>query len=670
LFALLTALVPVGVTATVAHAITPDVSCDAAGTHCAGYFAARDGVKLAWQVYLPGPPDQGPYPTVLDYSGYEPASTFFDGLKDRFLERGYAVAGVNVRGTGCSGGKFDYFEEQEWLDGYDAVEFLATRTNWSNGDIGMVGKSYPGITPLFVAPTRPPHLRAIVPGAFFSDSYRDVAYPGGIQNVVFVAGWSLASQPANTADQVFSGISGLDQQCIQAQAEHGQNPPHNPFLTLNEHPYDDADPYHVRGPYLLAKDVQVPVLVQLAWQDEELAARGIDYVNRLPAGVPWRAVLSNGDHSAYYKATPLAEITRFLSFYLKKQVPSGDACASAGDYAAALACYQGEPRVAVLNDLDHNGNETFVHRHASWPVTESVDRWFLHEGGALTHGASGASEAATSYNYTPSVGSNSYGTKRDFQSRIPGDDIDFWQERPPAGSIATFTTPPFAQDTLYTGNGSLDLWLSSTAPDTDLEIMVTELRPDGSGGWLEQYVQKGWLRASHRKLDAAQSTALRPYQTHQALDVQPLVPTIATEMRVELFPFSQVFRAGRRLRLTIEAPSTKPELWGFAPLPAEARNSIYTDAAHPSSLALPLVPLTDGLRAQIAGHPEATCANLGSAASGFTRSLTNQPCRAVTLEDTLPATDVPELPIPVLMPLVALAVFGVVLVRRRRTSLS
>jgi MYXO-CTERM domain-containing protein len=259
------------------------------------------------------------------------------------------------------------------------------------------------------------------------------------------------------------------------------------------------------------------------------------------------------------------------------------------------------------------------------------------------------------------VGSNSYGTKKDFQSRIPGDDMDFWQERPPAGTTASFTTPTFSTDSLYTGNGSVDLWLSSTAVDTDLEVMLTELRPDGSGGWLEEYVQKGWLRASHRKLDDAQSTPLRPYQTHQALDAQPLVPGTPTKMRVELFPFSQVVRAGRRLRLTIEAPSVKPELWGFAALPAGAQNTIYTDAVHASSVSLPIVPLDAGTTFPA----EAPCGDLGDAASGFTRQLTNQPCRA---DDAAadPGTDVPEVPYAVLLPFAALLIGGTALHRRRR----
>jgi putative CocE/NonD family hydrolase len=640
------------------------------GTHCGGYFqssaATGQSVLLAWQVYTPDPAKfgPGPYPTVLDYSGYEPATTFFDGIKDTFLNQGYAVAGVNVRGTGCSAGKFDYFEPVEWQDGYDAIEFLSAQP-WNGGlGVAMVGKSYPGITPVFVAPTQPPHLRAIVPGAFFADSYRDVGYPGGIQNVVFVAGWSLASQPANTADQVFGGLSGLDQNCIAAQVDHGQSPPHNPFIQMNSHPFDDADPYQDRGPYLLAnKDeatrVTVPVMAQLAWQDEELAARAIDYVDRLPKTTPWRAVLMNGAHDAYYGKTSLNEIFRFLSFYLKKQVPTGDACT--GTYDEALACYQAEPRVAILNDVNQNKVETSITRHATWPVTDQVDKWFLRAGGQLTKAGPGAAEPATPYSYVPGLGSNSYGTKKDFQSRIPGDDMDFWQERPPAGTTASFTTPTFSKDSLYTGNGSVDLWLSSTAVDTDLEVMLTELRPDGNGGWLEEYVQKGWLRASHRKLDDAQSTPLRPYQTHQATDVQPLVPGTPTAMRVELFPFSQVVRAGRRLRLTIEAPSIKPELWGFAALPAGAQNTIYTDAVHPSSVSLPIVPLDAGTTFPA----EAPCGDLGDATSGFTRQLTNQPCRADTAA-TDPGTDVPEVPYAVLLPFAALLIGGTALHRRRR----
>ena len=82
-----------------------------------------------------------------------------------------------MRGTGCSGGAFDYFEELQDLDGYDAIETLAHQT-WSNGNVGMVGISYMGISQLFVAQTRPPHLRAITPLSVIADTVRSTLAPG------------------------------------------------------------------------------------------------------------------------------------------------------------------------------------------------------------------------------------------------------------------------------------------------------------------------------------------------------------------------------------------------------------------------------------------------------------------------------------------------------------
>src|SRR5205807_6907045 len=97
-------------------------------------------------------------------------------------------------------------------------------------------------------------------------------------------------------------------------------------------------------------------------------------------------------------------------------------------------------------------------------------------------------------------------------------------------------------------------------------------------------------RASPRKLDPRQRTATRPYQTQQQADQEFLTPGTPTPMRIEIFPFGHVFRAGSRIRVWIEGPKFLPELWGFAALPVPATNLVYHDAAHPSSLALPILP--------------------------------------------------------------------------------
>ena len=97
---------------------------------------------------------------------------------------GYAVVDVNMRGTGCSGGAFDYFERLQSLDGYDVVETVARQPWVLNGKVGMVGVSYGGISQLFVGATAPPHLAAITPLSVI-DNTATTLYPGGMLNTGF-----------------------------------------------------------------------------------------------------------------------------------------------------------------------------------------------------------------------------------------------------------------------------------------------------------------------------------------------------------------------------------------------------------------------------------------------------------------------------------------------------
>ena len=155
-----------------------------------GYSKTRDGTLLSVNVKLPGPVDEGPYPTVVEYSGYDPSNPDADQPASRVAQLlGFATVGVNLRGTGCSGGAYNYFEELESLDGYDVIEAVAAQPWVQHGTVGMVGISFPGITQLFVAKTRPPHLAAITPLSVLDDTY-DTLYPGGIFNNGFALGWA------------------------------------------------------------------------------------------------------------------------------------------------------------------------------------------------------------------------------------------------------------------------------------------------------------------------------------------------------------------------------------------------------------------------------------------------------------------------------------------------
>ena len=89
------------------------------------------------------------------------------------------------------------------------------------------------------------------------------------------------------------------------------------------------------------------------------------------------------------------------------------------------------------------------------------------------------------------------------------------------------------QDVVIAGPSSLDLYLKSSARDTDLQVTLSEVRPDGN----ETYVQNGWLRASHRKLDAAQLDRLDPFPTHLKRDAAPLPRGRFTLVRVPISPW-------------------------------------------------------------------------------------------------------------------------------------
>jgi predicted acyl esterase len=112
---------------------------------------------------------------------------------------------------------------------------------------------------------------------------------------------------------------------------------------------------------------------------------------------------------------------------------------------------------------------------------------------------------------------------------------------------------------------------------------------------METYVISGWLRASRRKLDEAQSTELRPVLSGFEADVQPVPSDQYVLARVELFPFAHAFRAGSRVRISVEAPGGDRPLWKFMSPPVS--DEVIVDVAHaaafPSRVVLPVIPGVD-----------------------------------------------------------------------------
>jgi len=154
------------------------------------------------------------------------------------------------------------------------------------------------------------------------------------------------------------------------------------------------------------------------------------------------------------------------------------------------------------------------------------------------------------------------------------------------GKGVGFTSAPLRRDVVIAGPSSLDIYLKSSARDTDLQVTLSEVRPDGA----ETYVQNGWLRASQRKLYAARSTALNPVPTHLRRDAAALPRRRYARVRVPIYPVGHAFRAGSRIRVTVEAPGGDRPRWDFATVDrGRTRNAIALGGARASRLVLPIV---------------------------------------------------------------------------------
>jgi predicted acyl esterase len=580
-----------------------------------GYLETRDGTLLSIDVKLPGPVDAGPYPTVVEYSGYDPSNPATTQPASRIAQLlGYATVGVNLRGTGCSGGAYNYFEELESLDGYDAIETVAAQPWVEHGRVGMVGISFPGITQLFVAKTRPPHLAAITPLSVLDDTY-DTLYPGGIFNDGFGLGWAKDresdARPATRAGEGQSWararIANGDETCRADQALRLESA--DVGQAIRDEAYHHGAASDALAPVSFVHDIDVPVFLAGTWQDQETGSHFATMVDDFSPDIPLKVTLMNGVHQDSLGPAVLSQWIEFLDFYVKQEIPSippaTRAIASAvlsnlygkgttlapdrftdqPDYASALRAYESEPRVRVLFDVGAGNSPmaAFSTTAPSFPLpATTATTWYLGAGGTLTT-AKPTGAGADRYQYAPkafpaTMATTGGGITPQYRWKVL-----------PVGKALAYVTAPLTADTVLAGTGSVDLWVRSSKPDVDFEVTVSEIRPDGK----ETYVQSGWLRASQRALDRSASTPLLPVQTHTRADVAPLSATDASLVRVPIYPFAHAFRAGSRIRIVVQAPGGNRPAWAFAARPGPSTVTVSRAAAQPSKVVLPVVSGVD-----------------------------------------------------------------------------
>jgi len=263
--------------------------------------------------------------------------------------------------------------------------------------------------------------------------------------------------------------------------------------------------------------------------------------------------------------------------------------------AAALAAFKRLPSVRILFDNGAGARpvqpvDAFEHSFSRFPIPGTEARsWYLAANGALS--SSKASQAASDVftwdkgavpatDFTGDTGSGTDG----LWTATPHYN---WAQNKP-GTALSYLTAPLSQNAVVIGAGAVQLWLKSSAPDVDLQVTVSEVRPDRN----ETFVQSGWLRASERKLDLTQSTLLAPVPTLMRADAAPLPKGRFTELTVPLYYEGHAYRQGSRIRITIAAPGGAQPTWAFGQTtPSQGASVTVVHApTMPSRLVLPVVP--------------------------------------------------------------------------------
>ncbi len=549
--------------------------------------AMRDGVKLRADIYRPNAP--GKFPILLVRTPYDKTQEM--EFASKAAARGYVVVAQDVRGRFQSEGEWYPFK-YESQDGYDTVEWAAALP-YANGKVGMYGGSYVGATQYLAAIAKPPHLAGICPNVTASNYHDGWTYQGGAFEQWFNESWTTGLAMNTMQRRVQSGQKAVawTQKLPLTTYPVLEAPPTadlaSYFADWLAHPnYDEYwKQWSIEDHYA---QIQVPVFSLGAWYDIFLGGTLRNYVRlKKEAGTEearrgQKLVVYVGGHAggSDSKKVGAVDFGEKLPFNFNEVVLSWYDALLRGQTSAASA--EKPVKIFVMGKNEWREEE-------DWPLARAKStKYYLHSAGAansasgngtLSMAAPGA-EKADQFTYDPNDAVPTLGGPLCCGPFPPSGLGPQDQSKAESRSdVLVFTTPALPKDLEVTGPVSLDLYVSSSALDTDFTGKLVDVWPNG----FAQNLTEGILRLRYRNSQEKPELA-KPGETYH--------------VTVDLWATSNVFLAGHKLRLEISSSNfprfdrnlNTGEEQAAGTRMSKAANVVFHDNVHPSALLLPLVP--------------------------------------------------------------------------------
>lgn len=460
------------------------------------FIPMRDGATLAADLYCPDA--DGEFPALLSFYPYHKDDLIgaMNEFPRRYLaSRGYAVLLIDFRGLGSSDGiVHQAMDRAEGRDGAEAVEWIAAQP-WCDGNVGMFGMSYGGITSLKVAFEHPPHLKAIAPIMGTDDIYLDYLYSGGCLSCLPSFGaWGSFMLAMNLMPPTLIDPAGRWYKVWQQRLEHAL-----PYIfPWQDHPSHDE---YWQSRAVDCSEIKIPAFVIGGWRDifPEAMPRVYEQLgsaNKKLLMGPWMHSLP--DLSPHEPVDYLPEMARFFDRWLKNEDNGVDR----------------EPAVTYFVQ----GGANRWRSERKWPVPRTAfSNFYLGAKGALTLDRTG-DDSSERYKARPSVGT----LAGLWDPTAIGIGLPLDQNADDLASVA-YTSAPQPSDLEISGSPEALIKISvESGDDVNLVVKLCDVAPDGRSS----LISTGWLKATYRSsLETAE-----PVPSGQIIEMK--VPMVATSYMV------------------------------------------------------------------------------------------------------------------------------------------